>query len=283
MSERNTVVFVDSGIGGIPYLRHFRELGKVPNITLPCAYIADNSAFPYGEKTKDELLCILKTLVIKACDIFNPKIIVLACNTASVSTLTELREYFPKIEFVGTVPAVKPAVMYSRTGNIGLLGTERTISDPYAGSLVHSIDEHCKLHELAAPDLVEFVENKLHNSSEDEKQEIVRRYVDNFRGKNVDGIVLGCTHFLFLKEIFVQAGLPDITIYDSVEGVCKRVMELFYNRNNKNNRNIENNFENEKDKTDQGAMENKFAITKNCDKEIWEQRAADLGMKLVII
>jgi glutamate racemase len=121
------VLFLDSGIGGIPYCRRFQE--NNPQEAL--CYLADRLHFPYGTRNQKDLVLILTTLVEKLVKTVDPKIIVLACNTATVSALAELRQCFPGLPFVGTVPAVKPAMLASKTGTIGVLGTERTIEDPY--------------------------------------------------------------------------------------------------------------------------------------------------------
>ncbi|GMO47790.1 MAG: glutamate racemase [Termitinemataceae bacterium] len=310
------LVFLDSGIGGIPYLQHFMERNKNPlcraahyfschgelhsvfsttcnaaesrtrnalraegikpcslNKNIRVAYIADNKNFPYGSKTKEELLVILTVLVKKIIQQFNAKIIVLACNTASVSALNELRNTFFDIEFVGTVPALRPAITACKSGTIGLLGTERTVEDAYIQTLAHNTNPLIKLIAVAAPDIVDFVELQLDGADENTKMQLPQKYIEIFREKNADGIVLGCTHFLFLAQQFRNTAGSDIKIFDSIEGVCARVETLIDARLQYANC-IEENAQ---------TAKNIFAITKNANINKWQKRAADLDMDFVVI
>jgi glutamate racemase len=220
--EERPVVFLDSGIGGIPYCREFAA--RNPNE--PIVYLADRRNFPYGMRGRGELLDILDGLVRELAARENPKLIVLACNTASVSALSFLRERFPGLIFVGTVPAVKPAVMGTKTGRIGVLGTERTINDPYIAELAAAYGAGCQVMSIAAPELVDFVEYRWAQAGEEEKRRALIPYLERFRAAGVDGMVLGCTHFLFLLDEFRREAAPDITVYESVEGVVRRVESL---------------------------------------------------------
>jgi glutamate racemase len=224
MTDR--VIFLDSGVGGLPYCDFFIKQKSMSPYHVDTIYVADRANFPYGKKTKEELCALLTTLIEKIVNVFDPRIIVLACNTASVSAIGKLREKFPALQFVGTVPAVKPAILASKTAHIGVLGTVRTIEDPCIEQIAQKTGAACKITKIAASDLVEFVENKLFEGSDDEKISITKKYIDNFRSLGTDGIVLGCTHFLFLQDEFKKNAAPDITIYDSIEGVCRRVEDL---------------------------------------------------------
>jgi len=222
MNDR-PVLYLDSGIGGIPYCRFFTK--RNPSETVH--YLADRKYFPYGPRKREELIDLLTSLVKKLMKSFNPKIVVVACNTASVSALDALRRNFPGVPFVGTVPAIKPAAKESKTGKVGVVATERTINDPYIRKLAGNT---CEIVGIAAPDLVDFVEQRFAKADEKEKREIAGKYVKLFRDAGADCIVLGCTHFLFLKEQFVQEGAPDIKIIDSVSGVTLRA-EFLLNEN----------------------------------------------------
>jgi glutamate racemase len=126
-----TIAFVDSGIGGIPYMTH--ALRHIPDIR--GVYLADNGFFPYGIREPEELSERLVSIVRKLREQSDPAMVVLACNTASVVALSELRSRFP-IPFVGTVPAIKPAALHSRRRRIGVMATEQTLKDPYLDSLI---------------------------------------------------------------------------------------------------------------------------------------------------
>jgi glutamate racemase len=194
-------------------------------------YAADCANFPYGTKDRDTLEKILEALVHALDAHFRPRLAVLACNTASVSALAPLRERFPGIRWVGTVPAVKPAVNASRKRHIGVLGTARTIADPYMEGLLRRYGPDCRLTGIAAPDLVDFVERGGDSAGLDEQIRQVKPYIAEFRGAGADAVVLGCTHFVFLRGAFESlsgAGKPEeaVRIFDSVEGVVSRAESL---------------------------------------------------------
>jgi len=217
--DNRPVLFIDSGIGGLPYCKDFAEKNPREEI----CYLADTKNFPYGPRGKEELVLILISLIEKLLKEINPKIIVLACNTATVSALEPLRERFHETAFVGTVPAIKPAANASVTGKTGVLGTARTIDDPYNQNLAKECEKKCEIIALAAPELVEFVEQRFEKAEKSEKTEIVKKYIEYFRAKGADTLVLGCTHFLYLLEEFRREAEPNIKIFDSLEGITKRI------------------------------------------------------------
>lgn len=223
------VVFLDSGIGGLPYCDRFLALAP----SCPAAYFADRAAFPYGSKTREELAALLVSRAALLLKRFPAvRVMALACNTASVSALDELRAAFPVPAFVGTVPAVKPALLAGgaagAAGVVGVLGTERTIADPYLDALASRYGQGRPLVKRAAPELVTFVERELESAGTQERLLRAASYVQWFREQGVSGIVLGCTHFLFLLKEFREAAAPDITVYDSVDGVARRVLSLVH-------------------------------------------------------
>jgi len=221
--DSRPVLFFDSGAGGIPYCRDFIRRNPHESVY----YLADRMNFPYGPREKEELVSILISLTEKLLKTTNLKIFVLACNTASISALAPLREKFPQLPFVGTVPAVKPAANSSKCGKVGVLGTERTIEDIRSLNLA----ENCEIFGIAAPDLVEFIEQRYEKAGEEERTKIVKKYIALFREENIDNIVLGCTHFLYLLEEFRREASPFIKIFDSLDGITKRV-EYLLDENN---------------------------------------------------
>ncbi|GHT82149.1 glutamate racemase [Spirochaetia bacterium] len=219
--DNRPVLFLDSGIGGLPYGDHFHQ----SNPDEPLVYLADREYFPYGSRERPELIRRLARLLIRLREHYNPKLGVLACNTASVSALESLRNSFPGLPLVGTVPAVKPAVEASKKRHIGVLGTDRTIADPYIADLAARYGPDCALTAIAAPDLVDFVEHRYAAAGVEERFAAALPYIDRFRRAGADAIVLGCTHFLFLRETF-KAAAAGMSIHDSVAGVTRRVEAL---------------------------------------------------------
>ncbi|MDR2659777.1 MAG: glutamate racemase [Spirochaetaceae bacterium] len=219
---QNCIVFLDSGAGGLPYLSAYSALNPKPLLL----YVADKKNFPYGEKTKSELVSLLIELVGRIKKHFSPALITLACNTASVSALAELREYFPGTDFVGTVPAVKPALLYSKKKHIAVLGTERTLEDGYIRRIADNTARDCTITRIMAAELVNFVEHDIDYSDKAARIAMVKKYIDMAREKGADALVLGCTHFLFLLDEFKEASAPDMPVFDSMNGVCGRIENM---------------------------------------------------------
>jgi glutamate racemase len=210
---------MDSGAGGLPYLSAFAALNPRPLLL----YAADTKNFPYGEKTKAGLVLLLTELTARIIKHFSPALVTVACNAASVSALAELRQTFPDTDFIGTVPAVKPALLASRKNHIAVIGTKRAVEDEYIQRIARNTSKNCAITRLAAPDLVDFAERRLDRSDKAERKTIVKKYVEAAREAGADALVLGCTHFLLLRDEFEEAAAPDIRIFDSVDGVCGRI------------------------------------------------------------
>jgi glutamate racemase len=216
------LVFLDSGIGSLPYVRFFHSRNPAEKVIC----LADRAGFPYGSRPKEDLCALLASLTETLLSVYDPKLLVLSCNTASVSALDFLRERFPALPIVGTVPAVKPAVLASKTRRVGILGTIRTIADPCIASLAARYGPDCAILGEAAPELVEFVEHRYAAAKEDERLAAAAPWVEKFRAAGADSVVLGCTHFLHLLEEFRVSGGEDLRVYDSVEGVSRRAGNL---------------------------------------------------------
>ena len=260
--DNRPVLFLDSGIGGLPYCRHFHQ--NKPGERL--VYVADREFFPYGARERLALLRRLEELLERLLRCWNPKLAVLACNTATVSALKELRERFPQLPLVGTVPAVKPAVRQSKKRHIGVLGTSRTVGDPYIAKLAAEFGPDCAVTAIAAPDLVEFVERRFSGSTAEECRVAVLPYIEQFRLAGADAIVLGCTHFLFLLGTF-RAVAGDMSFHDSLEGVSRRAEALL-----------------EKEGLWSAApavTENVLLLTGSAEPEpVWRDRARSFGLAL---
>ncbi|MDR1211116.1 MAG: glutamate racemase [Spirochaetaceae bacterium] len=261
-ANEDPVLFLDSGMGGLPYLRHFRERNPGEDLV----FVADRRNFPYGNKDRDTLAKLLSSLFARLVAAVHPKLVVLACNTASVSALDSLRKEFSGLPFVGTVPAVKPAVLNSRGALAGVLGTERTIADEYIQSLAGKFNPACRVMGVAAPELVEFVEYALDGASKAERLKVIRPYVEQFRAAGADSIVLGCTHFLFLLDEYRELAGTDMTIYDSLSGVAARAESLLSRQGLRGGT----------------GVRPRCFLTGGEEPGAWEKRAGDFGLDLVL-
>ena len=215
-------VFIDSGVGGIPYM--IKLLEKEPEAS--CVYVADTANFPYGEKSHEQVVECVIALVEKIRVQFEPKVIVVACNTMSVNALEALRSKFSDIQFVGTVPAIKLAASVSKKRRIGLLATKATCENPYNIELKNKFAADCEIVNRADPKLISFIEHNAFTASREECLEAVKPAVDFFREQKCDVMILGCTHFLNFTEVFKAACEPDIKVVDSVDGVVRHSLQV---------------------------------------------------------
>lgn len=218
-------VYLDSGVGGLPYLRHL--LNAMPKAS--CAYVADTKNFPYGEMCPPKVIDCAKDCVTKIIERFSPTVIVVACNTISVVALDELRHSFPKVKFVGTVPALKLAASVTKTKVIGLLATNRTICEPYTENLVKEFARDCKIISRGDPELVSFIEHRYFSASDDERLLAVKDAMDYFMECGCDAVVLACTHFLNMVRYFEKYAAGRVAIIDSRDGVTRQALKVFGN------------------------------------------------------
>ncbi len=227
LSPSKTVLVFDSGAGGLTIAKEI--LRRDLNIDLH--YLADDAFFPYGKK-QDQLLSE-RIIVVISQAITNslPDIIVIACNTASTLALTALRSQFPNIEFIGVVPAIKPAASTSKTGHIGILATSATINRPYTKTLINDFAQQQDVYLHNCDSLVELAEKKLLNEYQHDQileQELLA-LTAQAAPHTIDTVVLACTHFPILKQQLQKAAAKlnmDIEFIDSGAAIANRVEQL---------------------------------------------------------
>ena len=215
-------VFIDSGVGGIPYM--IKLLETKPEAS--CVYVGDTANFPYGQKSHEQVVECVIELVGKVRAQFAPKVIVVACNTMSVNALESVRSNFSDIQFVGTVPAIKLAASVSKKRRIGLLATKATCENPYNIELKNKFASDCTIINRADPELISFIEHNAFTASREKCLKAVKPAVDFFRSEDCDAVILGCTHFLNFTDVFEAACEPDIKVVDSVDGVVRHALEI---------------------------------------------------------
>ncbi len=218
------VAFLDSGVGGLPYLAHARSL--LPGRRF--IYAADRENFPYGEKDRETIVAATVSLAERLIRRERPRLVVVACNTMSVVALPQLRAGFD-VPFVGVVPAVKPAASLSRRKRVGVLATRQTVEGEYLRNLIRQYATGCDVVSLSSSALVEFVEKGLYQASREERERMVREEVARFLTERIDALVLGCTHFLHLEAEFRKLlDAEGITLVDSREGVSRQAVRLLW-------------------------------------------------------
>ena len=223
MDPSAPILLFDSGVGGLTVLAEVRKL--LPNA--PIIYAADTAGLPYGTKTEAEIAARVAGLLGVLSERYKPRLATIACNTASTIALGMVRDVL-RIPIVGTVPAIKPAAALTRTGVIGLLGTEATIRQGYVDRLEAEFADGKRLVRHAAPELVAAAEAKLRGQPVD--RATIAEAADALRvkaaGGQIDTIVLACTHFpLLMKELHDAFG-PDIQFVDGAEGIARRIAAL---------------------------------------------------------
>ena len=208
----------DSGVGGLSVLREIHQL--LPNEDL--IYVADSAHAPYGDKPKEFILERSRTIV----EFFltrNVKAIVVACNTATAAAVKELRGIY-HLPMVAMEPAVKPAAEQTRTGVIGVLATSRTINSNNFQILFARFADKALIIPQPCPGLVDQVEQG--DLLGPKTYQLVGRFVQPLLAQKADVLVLGCTHYPFLKPVIQELAGQNIKVIDSGEAIARRLHSL---------------------------------------------------------
>lgn len=217
------ILLFDSGVGGLTVLEEVRKL--LPDA--PVIYAADTAGLPYGTKTEAQIAARVAGLLGRMTERFRPRLVCIACNTASTIALGMVRDVL-EVPIVGTVPAIKPAAAMTMTGVIGLLGTEATIRQAYVDRLEHEFAQGKLLLRHAAPGLVEAAEAKLRGEPVD--QTAISGAVAALRampgGDRIDTVVLACTHFPLLEEELSAAFGPGVRFVHGAQGIARQIARL---------------------------------------------------------
>ena len=220
---RRILVF-DSGLGGFTVARALRAAGQGRVVI---DYAADVAGFPYGDWEEEELRAHIVSLMGRLIDAARPDVVVVACNTASVISLAALRTAYD-VPFVGTVPAIKPAALRTRTGVIGVLATPGTVKREYTTALIHTFAFHCEVILHGAAGLARMAEEKLAGRSVDAealRHEIAPVFVER-KGRATDVVVLGCTHYPLLREEMERVAPWPVTFIDPSSAIARRALEV---------------------------------------------------------
>lgn len=217
------ILLFDSGVGGLTVLAALRKV--LPQA--PVIYVADNAGLPYGDKSEAQIAARVAGLLGRMTERLHPRLVCIACNTASTIALGMVREVL-EVPVVGTVPAIKPAAAMTRTGVIGLLGTAATIRQGYVDRLAQEFAGDKRLLRHGAPELVGAVERKLRGEAVDPT--IFARAADGLRcqpgGDAIDTVILACTHFPLVADELQVAFGPGITLIDGASGIARRIAHL---------------------------------------------------------
>jgi len=235
--NNNPIGIIDSGIGGLSVWQEIVKLLPVES-TL---YLADSKYLPYGEKDEAEIYRLSKRLIhylLKQ----QVKLVVIACNTITVSALEQLRRDFPSLPIIGTVPVVKTALRQAqgKPPKIGILSTKRTAESIYLQNLIDQFAQDAHVVNLGTDKLVSMVE------SGEVDMDVLREELQPFLDADIDTLALGCTHFPFLRNEMQEVLGKDVHILDSGEAIARQVKRIL---------------ESEKEISDKGEGEHTFYTT----------------------
>ena len=215
VTNARPIAVFDSGVGGISVLKHIHHL--LPNEHL--LYVADSFHAPYGNKSAAEIqarcFAIAEFLIAK-----DAKALVVACNTATAAAIDQMRAKY-RLPIIGMEPAVKPAAAASRSGIIGVLATTGTLQSAQFAALLESYGRNVEVVTQACVGLVECVERG--ELSHDSTRAMVKQYCQPLLDEGADSIVLGCTHYPFLKPLIQEVVGEGVVLIDTGAAVAKQL------------------------------------------------------------
>ena len=214
--RRQPIGVFDSGVGGISVLRECVKI--MPNEDF--IYYGDSKNAPYGTKPTEVVreLTIAQVkrfleIPIKGC--------VIACNSATSAAVRVLRERYPNLPLVGIEPALKPASLYKRDPRVLVLATPMTIKEEKFKNLLAKYEDKATIYGLPCPGLMEYVEEGKYDTSE--VSNFLEELLAPYRGGVIDAVVLGCTHYPFVKDKISQVLGPGVRVFDGGEGTAREM------------------------------------------------------------
>jgi glutamate racemase len=210
----SSIGIFDSGVGGLSVLREIvRQLPQQDIV-----YLADSAHVPYGDRDAEQIRAFSRAITAFLIE-QGAAVVVVACNTASAAALYPLRERFD-LPIVGMEPAVKPAAQQTRSQHVGVIATRATFQGELFAQLVERFARDTVVHTQVCPGLVERVEAGLVDDAGTEA--LLRQYLAPMLEAGIDSLVLGCTHYPFLRPALVRVVGPDVTVIDPAPAVARQ-------------------------------------------------------------
>lgn len=216
MADNAPIGVFDSGVGGLSVLREIRL--RLPRESL--LYLADSGYVPYGEKSPEfirERCRSIAAFLLRQ----GAKALVLACNTATAAGIAELRELYPQIPLVGMEPAVKPAARATRTGVVGVLATTGTLKSARFAALLDRFASDVRVITQPCPGLVECIEAGELNAPA--TRALLATFVQPLLEQGCDTLILGCTHYPFIKPLLAEMVPSTVTLVDTGAAVARQL------------------------------------------------------------
>lgn len=214
MASKKPIGLFDSGVGGLTVVREmFRQLPQENLI-----YVGDNARCPYGSRPVEEV----RQFSFEIMDYLmeqDVKMIIIACNTATAASLTEARKRYP-IPVLGVItPGSRAAITATRTGRIGVIGTEVTVHTGSYTREMHRINPRLQVVSQACPPFVKLVEEG--DLASEETERVVRHYLTPFMGEMIDTLILGCTHYPLLQPVIQKVTGDKVQLISSAEETAR--------------------------------------------------------------
>lgn len=214
--KHKPIAVFDSGVGGISVLREMVKI--MPNENY--LYFGDSKNAPYGTKSTEEVrrLTINKVEEFMA---YPVKACAIACNSATSAAVRCLRGKYPYLPLVGIEPALKPASLYKRHPRVLVLATPMTIKEEKFKNLLARYEDKATIYALPCPGLMEYVEDGKYNTPE--VSNFIEEILKPYRGGLIDAVVLGCTHYPFVKDKISHILGPGVRVFDGGEGTAREM------------------------------------------------------------
>lgn len=214
---------MDSGMGGISVLRELARLLPMENFV----FYGDSAHAPYGSRSNEEIYRLTEQAVQRLLA-EGVKAVVLACNTASSVAGARLRAEYPELTIVAIEPALKPAVISCPGGRVVVLATEATLREKKFARLLEAWQAKAEIIKLPLPGLPEFVERGELDSPR--LRQFLQGYFDRLGDRRVDGVVLGCTHYPFVRKVIAELLGPQVKVFDGAAGTARQLRRRLYSR-----------------------------------------------------
>jgi glutamate racemase len=216
MTDNAPIGVFDSGVGGLSVLREIRA--RLPQESL--LYLADSGHVPYGEKSPEFIRQRCRTIAAFLLG-QGAKALVLACNTATAAGVAELRELYPQLPLVGMEPAVKPAAQATRSGVVGVLATTGTLKSVKFAALLDRFASDVRVITQPCPGLVECIEaGELDTPA---TRALLNGFVQPLVEQGCDTLILGCTHYPFIKPLLIEMLPSSVTLVDTGAAVARHL------------------------------------------------------------
>ncbi len=220
-----SIAVFDSGVGGISVLR---ELTKImPNEDF--IYYGDSANAPYGTKTLEEVRKLTCEHARRLLFEEGAKGLVVACNTATSAAVRVLREMYPEIPIVGIEPAVKPAVLCKENPRVLVMATPMTIREEKFHKLMDRYTNQGEIIPLPCPGLMNFVERG--DLDGDDVKKYLEELLFEYKTDKVDAVVLGCTHYPFVKEHIQEVLGDEVLVFDGGAGTAREMKRRLEEKN----------------------------------------------------